>query len=81
MTLAIKPHGSRQLNPQSLWQPVQVGIAGLKRIWWHGQALTPILAIMLLVLSSLAFLFFHSLFHNPLKTAPKNGLKQAESVD
>jgi cobalamin synthase len=81
MTVAIKIERSKQANPQHFWRPSPTYLPMLKRIWWHVQALIPVVGILLLILASLIFLQLHWLYRNWLKVSIKSRLRGAGWVN
>lgn len=67
VTVAIKAQGSSRVNSPSLLLPLQKCLVALKRVWWHGKALVPIIGIVLVALASLLFLHLHWSFRSQWK--------------
>ncbi|MBE9052106.1 hypothetical protein IQ243_17090 [Nostocales cyanobacterium LEGE 11386] len=61
MTLAqnISIQNNKSVNPHFLWNISQLGLSVLKRLWWHINAYTTVLGIMLLTFASLGFLYIN----------------------
>jgi len=62
MTLAqdISIQNNKKITSHFLLQVSQLGRFVLKRLWWHINAYTTVLGMMLLIFASLGFLYIHS---------------------
>ncbi|MBE9209934.1 hypothetical protein IQ244_26260 [Nostoc sp. LEGE 06077] len=57
-SLSISLNNSQNLN-QSLWQPLLLGTAFFRRLWWQTKSYGIVFSIMFLTLMSLIFLSIH----------------------
>ncbi|HYW20608.1 MAG TPA: hypothetical protein VE956_15115 [Nodularia sp. (in: cyanobacteria)] len=62
MTLAqdMRIQNNQKVTSHFWWQGSQLGRFVLKRPWWHINAYTTVLGMMLLTFASLGFLYIHS---------------------
>jgi hypothetical protein len=61
MTLAqnISIQNNKSVKPDYLWKISQLRTSVFNRLWWHINAYTTVLGIMLLSVASLGFLYMH----------------------
>ena len=69
---------TESVNQDRPWKPLRLGVALLKRFWWHTHAYGTVLGIMLLTVVSMIFLYIHWSCRKLLSVLTNRNIKENE---